>query len=300
MPTKTKRPKGPAHYQQRIIDKVRGSDKTRKDLINRHLRLKKCARPGFDQWTHDRSYNIYNAAFGPFLADFGLRNDILDSLLLIRRGKKTPLRIFEEGPGEGVAVSKLKQMLSSRRIRARTTVVDMNYKDVLGERKLIGGIDDVVRKKAEFFYPKEKQHAIISLFGPTHYTISDLRKDHVLKLAHSLKPGGVMMVGFSVETPLNKKDIEWREGTYNPGVEQKAISNARERASRSLNIPFGLSEDPHPLRNVHLKQEMDGVERAFAKRGFKARFYYNKHWWPDLCPYVLIAQRTNRPAEENV
>ena len=73
-------------------------------------------------------------------------------------------------------------------------------------------IDEVVLGPAENFIPEKPFDAIISLFGSIHYTLSSLRKEHLLKFAYSLKKGGLMLIGFEpLEEPFStamRKGIE--------------------------------------------------------------------------------------------
>jgi hypothetical protein len=77
--------------------------------------------------------------------------------------------------------------------------------------------------------------------------MNSIQKAHLLKFASALNRGGIMAIIFDAGV---KKNLH--------GLKQAAT----------------LLETPKRGKRISLRQEMDGIERAFEKRGFRAKFYY--------------------------
>ncbi len=186
--------KGAGYYAQRVKEKIKKDETKFKDhlqmVLNENLKYR-----------DDHGFRHYNKVFR-----FALNNEILDELKKIPRGKKRPLVIVEDGAGEGVFLAKLKSELRKAGIPCETTALELTNNFELLKKFVRKEIDKLPVGPAENFVPEKPVDAIISLHGSIHFTLKDLRKDHLLKFAHSLRKGGIMLVGFSGQAGiLNRK-----------------------------------------------------------------------------------------------
>ena len=235
--------------------------KYKRKLQRRKGKLTKIYEEG--DWTDSRTYGDYNEFFSVGLEQLGFGNGMVDAFRRIAP-KNRPLRILEDGAGAGIDLEGIKEELSKAGIKSITTAISLHDYPLLMERQRLGKIDRVAFGNAELFMPEKSQDCIISMMGTLNYTISELRKDTLLKFAHSLTRGGLMMVGFHFTTKPY--------GTYN--------------------IPRGLSEHPKAGRKLPIKDEMTGIEKAFAKRGFHAKFIHFEYREGTNFPeWMLIVKR---------
>ncbi|HZX19538.1 MAG TPA: hypothetical protein VFF13_00825 [archaeon] len=200
-------------------------------------------------WIPDRGYEKYDTFFSHGLYNMGLGKSIDEALIRIASRKKGTVRISDDGAGVGNFLSEIKGTLAHMGIKTKTTAIDLYNGEKLVERQRRGEIDEVFSGRSEFFLPKEKQDAIFSLAGSINYTINALRKDTLLKYANSLNKGGVLMLGFYF--------------AEEPNIQSLAGGAIRK----------GLSEKPNYERKMKIETEMHGIERAFEKRGFRAKFF---------------------------
>lgn len=170
------------------------------------------------KFTTDRELYQYNFFFSPALRDFfGKRISIADALLQIPRGKNQALRICEDGPGKGYALNELIRDIGEK------VKVDATALTMVPEKELLSSAEylpiKIVIGDAETFVPKKPIHSIISFFGSVHFSQTDSRfykvtKDHLLKFAHSLTKGGLMLTAMydeKIESQFSEmKKIEKR------------------------------------------------------------------------------------------
>ncbi|QQR92942.1 MAG: hypothetical protein IPJ89_01705 [Candidatus Iainarchaeum archaeon] len=191
-------------------------------------------------WNDHRSYDEITGLWRN--AKIGIINR------LIRRGKNNrgKLHIWEDGPGRGYFGGILKEELDVVGIRTHLVATTLDAKSIDPyEKKLF---DEVHAGKSELFVPRKPFDFIFSTIGSVNYMHSSLRKQHILKMAYSLAHGGQMFVSF-YHRPL-------------------AQENERRKA-----VVGSLLQKP-PKKSMHTTEEMAAIEKAFAKRGFTAKFHY--------------------------
>lgn len=198
-----------------------------------------------------RSYSDYNRTFENGFKSFlklGPTANFADALSTIHKSNQ-PMRILDEGAGRGYFLAELKEILKKRGIKTITTALTLHNNPELENSRRAGMINEVVVGNAEFFVPKKPFDAIFSMYGSLGYTLPQLRKEHLLKFAYSLRRGGIMMVGFKFKYE---------------GIELSDVNR-------------GLSGNPKKQRDISkglsLENEMEGIERTFEKRWFDAKFY---------------------------
>lgn len=179
-----------------------------------------------------------------------------------------PIRIMDDGAGNGFFLHGFKDILSQNKIPCTTTAISLHDEDTLHQSTFDGNtIDHVHIGPAERYTPTESQDIIISTAGSISYTHPRLRKNQLLKYAESLSKEGILIVGFYF--------------------------------SGSKSIPGGVREKtatihPHLLQNkpparVNYDMEKKAISRAFEKRGFAARFFETKaHSMPGS---ILVVRR---------
>ncbi|MBU2099905.1 hypothetical protein KKG83_05875 [Candidatus Micrarchaeota archaeon] len=222
---KTKRKKGSAYYAERVKRKIN----ERKQAFLSHLQPKLGQESLWRQFS--KNYFFYDKCF-----KIGFGRSLLDVLKKLPKSKRQPLRIMEDGAGNGNCLASIKERLAKLGISTETTALSLTALPELAEKKQTGTIDNVLVGLAEGFVPKKPVDVIISLNGSIHTTMPHIKKDHLLKFAHSLKKGGIMLIRFAE--------------------------------------PKGLSREPNENRRISVLNEARGIERAFDKRGFEAKFHY--------------------------
>lgn len=167
---------------------------------------------------------------------------------LVYRAKKNngKLRIWEDGAGRGYFGGVLKEELTRKGVHAHLTATTLNKKEIVPTERDF--FDEVRAGKSELFVPKAPFDFIFSTMGSMNYTPPLLRKQHLLKMAYSLGHGGQMFVAF------------YHHPNGNQDERRKAI--------------VGSLLDHPPKKPIHVGEEMGAIVKAFAKRGFMARFHY--------------------------
>lgn len=212
-------------------------------------RLKDTAtRKTLNTWINNRKFKKYRTVFEPGLKLMGIGQNIIDAFARIPRKNNRKLIVLEDGAGEGNALVNLKKLLTRTGIPSKTIGLSLGANPELIKKKQAGLIDELVIKPGELFVPKKPVDVIISNFGSIEYAWRGLRKDHILKLAYSLRKGGIMLIGINL------------------GVYGKSIK---------------------------------GIETAFVKRGFNAKFFITPEkasmQYPTLPPFTFVIQRTSKP-----
>ena len=186
----------------------------------------------------NRGYREYN-----FLFRKALGGSIIEALIAL--GRKS-LEIIDDGAGDGRFLKEIKKKLSKAGIKSRTIALSLGGNENLALKRKLNHIDELKLGSAEDFLPEKPADAIFSFLGSISYVEDLVRKEHLLKFAHSLKKGGIMMVGFELQT-------ERRESKH--GI-----------------IARGLSRNPKQYQEIESETEMKGIEKAFYKQGFDAKF----------------------------
>jgi hypothetical protein len=205
-------------------------------------------------WTTGRDLHDYNDLFTEKgLVPMGLvgpDGNLLDALGRIPRGEG-PLRIHEYGAGKGVALGQVSRLLWQP---VDTTAIEVFPHPELLKRQRSGEITHIVPVRAEEFMPDKEAHAIFDVAGALTYVEPMLRKDHFLKTAHSLAPGGIMMVGFNARPD--------KPATVSPILVRGITGGLTGRTHR---MPASPRES--------LVAEMKTVKGYLEGQGFNAHFF---------------------------
>jgi hypothetical protein len=246
-PTKKIKAKGPAVHAKRVKEKIEANKSKFEENI---ARLKGMG--NIWRLSNADSYENYNHFFGPLLG-----MSISEALAKIPRKKGKPLLIIEDGPLTGSFLAELKTELKKLRIPCKTIALSLKPLAELKAKKRERLIDEIIEGPAEFFVSKNLADLIISRYGSIEYTLTELKKEHLLKFAFSLKKNGIMLVGFDLSTAFS----------FNPKTKK-------------------------PLDMFFILKKMKGIERAFEKRGFQAKFSYAvKPGLPRFVQGVLFLRR---------
>ncbi|MDO8627674.1 MAG: class I SAM-dependent methyltransferase [Candidatus Diapherotrites archaeon] len=280
--------RAPRFYAERIRTKLKKPEVFEK-LEHRHLQLLNEAKG----WNTGRDFHAcYNPFFSIGLRKIGLGKNLIDILSRIPRQKKQPLKILEDGPGEGIFLTELKEQLGIKGIISQTTALAMHHMIELQQLKILGELDKIIKKSTEEFIPEEQYHAIFSVYGGISYTLQELRKDIILKFAHSLVKGGVLMIGFDFYTSGGTNAGISRGLSENPQLRRARSKKEREIYEKDKGIFAPLIFQENLLT---IEKEMEGIEKAFAKQGFKAKFVplsdENQEHLSSMPNYMLIIQR---------
>jgi len=260
----------PAYYVSRIKAKTRRAstpDKFGKTDWQAHIKkLAGLQRKQFETqraWTENRRLTDYDTIFVERLNQFfgtGRRHtSIADYLADMTHARKRKLTILEDGVGDGVIANDIKIFLQAPHrgvnetkqphITGLTLKENSRTKFWKERRKL----DEVHKNIGEFYVPKKQVDVILSTYGSIHYTPFPLLQDHLLKFAHSLKKGGLMMAVFDPTMRL-------RGGITNIEQWQQEVNYIK-------------------INKLH-------IENKFARMGFKAGIYENND-----DQFVIVVQR---------
>ncbi len=172
-------------------------------------------------WIKHRGYDRYNVFFKKVI-----KIDLVDLAKKIPREKNQSLEILDEGAGEGNFLSEIKFKLAEEGIKSNTTAISLRPNKDLTQKRIIESVNSVYLGQAENYFPKKKYDLIFSLYGSIHYTPNFLKKDHLLKYAHSLKKSGAMLIGFDFYDQLGSrfqlKEIE--KGFAKRGFQAKLVN----------------------------------------------------------------------------
>ncbi len=157
--------------------------------------------------------------------------------------RKRPVRILEDGPGFGYFIQDWIALLRKAGVKTNVSVLSLSEYPSLNGLKKEGIIQELNMGPAEKYVPKQEQDIIVSVFGSVSYALRDVQKDHLLKLAHSLSRGGVMLAGLGIKPHESPGSSQWS----------------------FLQHPFA--------RKVSPEEQLYAIERAFAKRGLVAKFF---------------------------
>ena len=252
---------GPKYHTKRALETISKHSKSARDYF-RSLKNNTSK-----NWEAQRGFENYSKVFGPFLADFlgknkghvinsrGELEHILASYFILKMKRKN-IEVLEDGAGSGIFLTELKRLLSYSDIKIKSTALNLeNNKNIEIARKN-RLINEVEIGNATKFIPKKEIDLFVSLYGSIYYMFDPAAKDHFLKFAHSLKPGGLMLVGLGYKS-------------HHSTIKQKGLLNYQMQAEQ--------------------------IERALEKRGFKAKFYYNPEGTAHGDPTVtLIVQKPEK------
>lgn len=212
-------------------------------------------------WVTWRHLDQYLAGFEPFISKINL----LEFLKNKSTTQKRPVRILDDGAGEGNALRDLKHAANSINIPTHTTALSFKTKTDLETAKRYGWLDEIVEGHSEFFIPKKGYDLIFSIKGSTTYTLPQLRKEHWLKLAHCLNKGGLMLAKFEISL-----------GDTHPTLISLSKRTRPEYSTTAL-----IAKDPKTVKTVQgainiIERDLNGIKRAFEKRGFEAKWIFNQ------------------------
>jgi len=239
------------------------------------VRVRNLNRYGPGGWTTGRSYGKYRDFFDDGLAKTRMGTDFLGFIAGVPHDGR--FIVHEYGPGQGEALERIGRELRVRGLPASTRAIDSFPHRDLVERHKRGAINDLSIERAELFRPEEQAHAVIDVLGPMNYVIPELRRDYFLKTAHSLAPGGVMLVGFNEALLSRPEDSP----AYRRGVVGGLFGRRRMWSALFPGAQF--------------EGDVRLAEWALKRAGFEARFFrYGKpgerHGW-DFPERGLILRR---------
>ncbi len=224
--------------------------------------------------TENRGLRIYNNLFR-----IGTGRNIIDVLQEMKRKK---LVIIDDGAGrKGRFLVELKKALLENGIESRTIAVSLRRRKGIEKNLKTGLINEAVYGPAEEFVPKKQADAIFSVLGSIDHVQNLVKKYQLLKYAHSLRKGGIMMLGFCVE----------KAGTHKPEefVLRRGLSKSTDRRRGNFQEEFAAR-----LENGRMEDDFEGVKKAFRKRGFEASFhpvpFSTIRFYPN---WVLVLKKIN-------
>ncbi len=188
------------------------------------------------KWNENRKYNEY----ANFYKECTGRKLISD-LKSIYQKKRAPLKIVDDGAGNGFLLSTLKEILLKYGIPCITVAMTLKSNYFLDFYKKHGFIDRIETGAAEFKKPEIGADVIFSITGSVNYTLPEIRKNHVLKLAHSLGEHGFLFITFGFETD-------------------------------EYSIKGGLSSKPKRA-GIDTLTYFEGIRNALKKQGFESKFH---------------------------
>lgn len=165
----------------------------------------------------NRAYDDYNQLFLKYL---GI--GILEALE--RPHMNRPLRMLDDGAGEGLLLKVMKEKLAIKGIEIETTGIGLARCP-----KLEANADFAYAKDALFYIPQNKQDLIVSLHGALFFMAPQLAEISAMKYAYSLDRGGIAVLCLDIP---NGKD---REGEF----AQKFNSEGFD-ATAHFHIAFGM------------------------------------------------------------
>jgi hypothetical protein len=207
-------------------------------------------------WVDDRSFE----ACARFVKHW-TSVDILEKMVEASNHGRRAVNVLDDGCGKGIFLSELKVALLERHVWSVTTGLTLAPNKELKEKAGIS-IDHVHVGRAEKFAPTEKYDLAWSMLGAINYMPPALRREHTLKLAHSLSPKGLMVVGFDYSA-VRRFDLE----RVNRGEHQLSVFT-----------------------------EMEGMVRALEKQGFvvKHRGELHTQWFPEN---LLVIRRAPKKSK---
>ncbi len=240
---------------------------------SKHLRrLGRFDKNGSSGWIQFRDYeHHYGPLFARALTKFFRKpQTLLGVLEQIAAKRKNIIRITEDGPGQGRFLELAHDWFALKGVRVDSTAICLRAHPILRALEKEGKISRLVEGPAELYLPREEQDMIVSLTGSLNYALPKFRKDLARKFTFSLSRGGLMLVGFQ----FNPK---WR-------ISDDEIEDSQPK--------YGLSENPKPKRTMAIGTEMRGIERAYQKLGFRAKFFHFN--------YKVILGRKQEPIESGL
>lgn len=144
------------------------------------------------KWAY-RSFNEQEEFLSRVTEKMGLGNSFVNFCARQTLSGK-PLRILDDGAGNGDLLAGLKKKLNARRIKTETIGISLIRNARLLSRFENQEIDHVHWGIAERYVPRKPVDIIFSIFGSLYHTYKEVGKDHLLKFAYSLRPGGMMIM----------------------------------------------------------------------------------------------------------
>lgn len=190
-------------------------------------------------WKINRTYRHYDFAFSRALKRFSGKS-MLDTIVEIAPRNRA-LRILDDGAGEGNFLAGIKKRLRGKGVKVETTALSLGKNKKLAEKEARGEINHVIEKPAEFFLPEGQFDVITSVAGSIEYAGMKTQADHLLKVCHSLRKGGIALIGFEIQKYI------WTQRHYS----SEELEKIKER-----------------------------VKKRLRKEGFEAKFYDRDKLYP--------------------
>ncbi|MEI7961312.1 MAG: hypothetical protein WCI04_03165 [archaeon] len=166
-----------------------------------------------DLCSKGRDYGAYNVTFSRTMSLSLLSAAKRISIEKRKQRVKPVIQILEEGMGYGIFVQTFREKLNSNGIKNRITAIDSEpfaWPELRGKADKINlrrrksfvklgaqgqvTVDEFHQMAAEHFEPKRHFDMIFLMYSTANYMIPEVRREHLLKNAHSLSRNGFMQI----------------------------------------------------------------------------------------------------------
>ena len=184
-----KRSKAPTYYVRRAM-----AEKSNPKESSYHLEVDRADRYSIRSRSLNRAFFEIDELYASFLREFFSKENIVEVLRSLHKNKKRPVRILDDGAGwDGAFVAGLKQKLKEAGLKSHTIALNLNNSDELRSHVANGRINEVHIGDAGRYVPDKPVDAIFSTVGSLNYFTSKASKNHLLKFAHCLRKGGILV-----------------------------------------------------------------------------------------------------------
>ncbi|MFA5745856.1 MAG: hypothetical protein WCX73_00830 [Candidatus Pacearchaeota archaeon] len=170
-------------------------------------------------WFHQRQLSDYLDIL-PVDSKIITKNSFFNFLKTRSKETREELSILDDGIGDGFFLSELKNELNKLNIRNKTTGITLSKSDTENFKKNIANINEVLYTRTEDYVPKKRFDLITSAYGGFNYSFEIIKKEVLLKLAYSLKKGGVLIILFDLDMSL----VNLKPKKENPYINYNFIS----------------------------------------------------------------------------
>lgn len=174
--------------KKRITDPIDKKD-TDYRVLKKHLK---------NDWAYCRSFEKYDACFSESIKKATGKEGIMDFLKTRFVETKQPVSVLDDGMGSGYFLKDLKSIALENGIPNITTGITLTELENRYFNENKKHIDNIKYIKTEEFSPKQKYDLITSYYGGFEYTYEHIKKETLLRLAYSLKKGGILCIKFSL------------------------------------------------------------------------------------------------------
>jgi len=157
-------------------------------------------------------------------------SEITDFLLEKYAENKKPVKVLDDGAGQGRFLAELKQQLTDKKIPIKTTAVSLSDKIYEKNRKYI---DHFIFKDAKDLELTQKYDLITSYFGSIHYSLPAIRDQIIKKYAFALNKNGIAILRFTeyLKEPT-AKNLDWIKMLEKVGFSVTAKISQPDSSSR--------------------------------------------------------------------